>query len=163
MSGPDLVGGALVDSALTGDGVTGGGRNAAAEALAVHQLLGRVVYFHVLFIEPALRPRDRKNEPQAPCCNHGPAPGRPSVGRLLKVTAWNVVDDVATSISPTGWACPERTGDCCASCRVASTGATIAQSWARTEQHEYHRPPLAETTLRGYGLVADAHVEADAS
>ncbi len=163
MTGPDLagealIGGALLGSALTGDGVTSEGGNSAAEALAVHQLLGRIVYFHVLFIEPVLQPCDRKNAPQAPCCNHRLAPGRPSVEQLLEATAWNVVDDVATSISPSGWACPKRSGDCCASCRVSAAGATIAQGWARTEQREYHRPPLSETTLRGFGLLAGARL-----
>jgi hypothetical protein len=129
----------------------------ATNTLTIHQLLGRIVYFHTLFIEPALV--SRKNAERAePCCNHGTAPGRRTVDELLPGTAWAVLDDVAVTLPAQHHACPASGGGCCVTCRVAGAGATIAAGWAQAERRAYGGALPTETPQRLCGRAAAARM-----
>jgi hypothetical protein len=121
-------------------------------AVTLHQLLGRIVYFHVLFIEPSLRPPPPR--PGEACCNHHrPSGSRRTVDALLYDTAWQALDEVAAAA---GYLrrCPTQGGDCCATCRVAAAADTVATSWAQTEHHVYHHTAPKGELLRACGLIA---------
>jgi hypothetical protein len=115
--------------------------------LTVHQLLGRIVYFHALFIEPA-----HQTEPAArvgrACCNHGTAPGHRTVDDLLQGTAWMVIEDVAATLPEHQQTCPEVGGACCATCTIVSAAATIAAGWVCTEYRAYHYALPDKSLLR---------------
>ncbi|MFB6822661.1 hypothetical protein ACFCXA_13835 [Streptomyces virginiae] len=115
-----------------------------ADEVTVHQLLGRIAYFHTLFIEPALALAGAP-DPNKTCCNHqGPAePRQPEVGTTLANTAWAVLDEIATTLGESLRPCPHFDHRCCATCRIATSGAAIAQAWTATELRFYDRPPAA--------------------
>ncbi|MFF1906387.1 hypothetical protein [Kitasatospora sp. NPDC058218] len=111
------------------------------DEVTVHQLLGRISYFHALFIEPAL--------PSAPaavsgetCCNHRTPAGkeRPDAAGLLAGTAWAVLDEITTTLGAHARRCPTHGPGCCATCRVSSAATTLAETWLATEHHAYQRP-----------------------
>ncbi|MFD3521235.1 hypothetical protein [Streptomyces sp. NPDC058653] len=118
------------------------------DEVTIHQLLGRVAYFHTLFVEPALTSADPPVSGET-CCNHRDItePGQPDVGTMLGDTAWTVLDEIARTLGEHLRPCPKTDGRCCATCRVATSGAAIAQAWTTTEQLVYHRPP-PESRLR---------------
>ncbi|RDG37841.1 hypothetical protein [Streptomyces corynorhini] len=118
-----------------------------AEA-TIHQLLGRITYFHTLFVEPTLVSVGPPVSGET-CCNHQDTtePGQPDVGTLLGDTAWTVLDEIARTLGKHLRPCPKADARCCATCRVAASGAAIAQAWMATEHHAYHRPP-PENRLR---------------
>lgn len=112
--------------------------NGAADAVTLHQLLGRIVYFHALVIEPVLRP----GTPLAPapvCCAHSPHPNpcARTVGELLPGSAWQVLWEIATPRAVPSKGCPTSCSSCCATCHVSAAAGTIAASWARTEYRTY--------------------------
>jgi hypothetical protein len=111
------------------------------DEVTVHQLLGRIAYFHALFIEPALT--DDQLGTGEPCCNHQDTtgPGQPDVGMMLADTAWTVLDEIARTLGEHLLPCPKSDRHCCATCRVAASGAAIGQAWTITEHRAYRRPP----------------------
>lgn len=130
----------------------------AADALTIHQLLGRIVYFHTLFIEPALRPATGHPQTGYMCCNHSAALNTRTVGQLLVGTAWTAVVEVAATVPAHLRVCLRRTADCCATCRVIDSGAAIAKAWAETEYRAYHGTRPAETLRRDCGQAAAARL-----
>ncbi|MEU5943108.1 hypothetical protein ABZ807_28980 [Micromonospora sp. NPDC047548] len=126
-------------------------------SLTIHQLLGRIVYFHALFIEPALLPSAAPQSGPV-CCNHGPDSGRSTVGELLTVSAWAALVEVAATLPAHDHPCPKADGGCCATCRVAAVAAAVGAGWAQTEYRGYQRAEPAETLLRSCGLAAAARL-----
>ncbi|WP_434591764.1 hypothetical protein [Streptomyces sp. A5-4] len=112
------------------------------DEVTVHQLLGRIVYFHTLFIEPALTSVGQPGTGKA-CCNHQDtaAPGQPDVGTMLADTAWTVLDEIARTLGEHVLPCPKFDRHCCATCQIAASGAAIGQAWTITEHRAYRRPP----------------------
>ncbi|WP_369184144.1 hypothetical protein [Streptomyces sp. Y1] len=110
------------------------------DEVTVHQLLGRISYFHALFIEPTLAPATAATSGEA-CCNHRtPAETvRPSVGGLLAHSAWAVLDEVAATLGARAGRCPSHGHACCATCRVAGSAAAVADAWLATEHRAYRR------------------------
>ncbi|KPI02950.1 hypothetical protein OK074_5100 [Actinobacteria bacterium OK074] len=120
--------------------------SSATDVLTIHQLLGRIVYFHALFIEPALRP-GTPSEPGPECCNHAADPGQRAVGEVLPDSAWMSLVDIAATLPAHHRPCPQSDGTCCATCHVTSTAAAITAGWAQTEYHSYRQAEPAETLL----------------
>ncbi|MFF2075411.1 hypothetical protein ACFVXG_11750 [Kitasatospora sp. NPDC058162] len=113
------------------------------DEVTVHQLLGRISYFHTLFIEPALAPASAPASVSGePCCNHrAPARAvRPDAGALLAHSAWSVLDEVAATLGTWAGRCPSYGPACCATCRVAGSAAAVADAWLATEHRAYQRP-----------------------
>ncbi|MFE0376179.1 hypothetical protein ACFW1M_11435 [Streptomyces inhibens] len=131
--------------------------SSASDALAIHQLLGRIVYFHALFIEPELQP-STPLPPGTECCNHATAPGQLPVGELLTDSAWAALVEVATTLPAHHRPCPKDTGACCATCRIASAATAVAAGWAQTECRSYRLAEPAETLLRDCGHAAAARL-----
>ncbi|MFE4828033.1 hypothetical protein [Streptomyces sp. NPDC056672] len=149
------------------------------DEVTIHQLLGRVAYFHTLFVEPALTSVGPPVSGET-CCNHQDTtePGQPDVGTMLDDTAWTVLDEIARTLGEHLRPCPKADGRCCATCRVAASGAAIAQTWTTIEHLAYHRPPpenrlrqtcrttaavrLADVFARQYGTNCRALAEAEA-
>lgn len=125
----------------------------AADALTIHQLLGRIVYFHALFIEPADRPSPTPGLGPA-CCNHGASLGRPTSDELLTDSAWAVLVEVATTVPAHHQLCPKAAGSCCATCCVSAAAAAVAAGWAEAECCGYQQNDPAETLLRTCGHAA---------
>ncbi|MDJ0466632.1 hypothetical protein [Streptomyces sp. H27-C3] len=130
-----------------------------SDEAVVHQLIGRIAYFHTLFIEPALSPRGRPGAGRA-CCNHREEMRRawPAVGGLRAATAWAVLDELGATLGEHLVACPARENTCCATCRVADSAAALAQAWALTEHQAYDRPPPSATLLRAYRAAAAVYL-----
>ncbi|MFI9327721.1 hypothetical protein ACIGZJ_09250 [Kitasatospora sp. NPDC052868] len=118
-----------------------GGSVRPGDEVTVHQLLGRIAYFHALFIEPDLATTSTATRGE-PCCNHRTPPGaaRLNVDGLLTGTAWAVLDETAATLGTYAGQCPARGPDCCATCRVASSAAAVADAWLATELRAYQRP-----------------------
>ncbi|GAA2484180.1 hypothetical protein GCM10010406_20560 [Streptomyces thermolineatus] len=112
------------------------------DEVTVHQLLGRIAYFHTLFIEPALAPAGAP-KPGTSCCNHQGTsePRQPEAGTMPTDTAWAVLDEIATTLGEHLRPCPSSDRRCCATCRVAASSAAIAEAWTATEHRAYDRPP----------------------
>jgi hypothetical protein len=107
----------------------------------IHQLLGRIVYFHAMFIEAALSPMIPAPA-GAPCCNHDDrTPQQWTAGALLPDTAWAALDDVAATMPAHNRPCPAASSDCCAVCHIIAAGACIAAGWADTEYRAYQGTP----------------------
>ncbi len=130
-----------------------------AASLTIHQLLGRIVYFHALFIEPSLLP-SAPRRPGPVCCNHGPdpEPDRSTAGELLTDSAWAALVEVATTLAAHGPSCPKDKDTCCATCRVVAAAAGVGAGWAHTEHRSYQRAEPAEVLLRSCGLAAAARL-----
>ncbi|WP_435211963.1 hypothetical protein [Streptomyces sp. bgisy034] len=131
--------------------------SSAADALTIHQLLGRIVYFHALFIEPAHRPSPPPG-PGPECCNHGASFGRRTTDELLHDSAWAALVEVATTIPTHHQPCPKAAGSCCATCRISAAAAAIAAGWAETECRGYRQDDPAETLLQTCGRAAAARL-----
>ncbi|CAM5605512.1 hypothetical protein SAVIM338S_05509 [Streptomyces avidinii] len=126
------------------------------DAVTLHQLLGRISYFHTLFIEPALT-SSRQPGAGEPCCNHKGTAGdgrRPDVGSLLANTAWVVLDEIAVTLGEYLLLCPDAGHRCCATCRVAAASAAIAQAWTVTEHLAYDQPLPTTVLLRACRTTA---------
>ncbi|MEU8408018.1 hypothetical protein AB0C19_17670 [Micromonospora sp. NPDC048842] len=126
-------------------------------SLTIHQLLGRIVYFHALFIEPALLPSAARR-PGPVCCNHGPDSRRSTVSELLTDSAWAALVEVAATLPTHDHPCPMANGACCATCRVVVAAAAVGAGWAQTEHRSYQRAEPAETLLRSCRLMAAARL-----
>ncbi|MGF6889392.1 hypothetical protein ABIA39_008857 [Nocardia sp. GAS34] len=109
------------------------------EMITVHQLLGRIAYFHVAFIEPALAdlpaPEDR---PPAPTCcrdrlGHVEQPACEPAG--LVDTAWTVPIDIAAALGVR--LCRNEPGTCCARCLIRHSATVIADTWLGVETATY--------------------------
>ncbi|MFJ9239708.1 hypothetical protein ACIRJ3_32575 [Streptomyces anulatus] len=111
---------------------------AAPDALTIHQLLGRIVYFHALHIAPEL-PAEPPARPGPACCNHAPAPDRRPAPVLPSGSAWHALLDVATALPSHHRPCPHPTRACCATCRIAAAASAVAGGWAQTEHRAYKR------------------------
>ncbi|MFG2974619.1 hypothetical protein ACGFYY_16710 [Streptomyces sp. NPDC048331] len=125
------------------------------DAVTIHQLLGRIAYFHTLFIEPALTFSELPRADE-PCCNHKDTAGfgQPDVGAVLASTAWPVLDEIATTVGAHLLLCPEFDHWCCAVCRVAASGAAIAHAWMVTEHRAYGLPLPADPLVRACRTTA---------
>jgi hypothetical protein len=120
--------------------------NSTEDDAALHQLLGRIVYFHTLFIEPATIPTTAPRTSE-PCCNHGADPGQRTAYGLLASTAWTALDEIAAGLGAHEQPCPRKAPSCCATCRIADVGASIAGAWIVTEHHAYDRLPPSASLL----------------
>ncbi|MFJ4674059.1 hypothetical protein [Kitasatospora purpeofusca] len=111
------------------------------DEVAVHQLLGRISYFHALFVEPALAPAPAAAGGE-PCCNHRTPPGtvRLDANGLLAHTSWAVLDEIAATLDTRAGRCPSHGPTCCATCRVAASATAVVDAWLATEHHAYQRP-----------------------
>lgn len=126
----------------------------AADTLTIHQLLGRIVYFHALFIEPALR-SDLQPEPGSACCNHAVSVGSSrTVDEVVPDSAWAALGDVAATLPDHHRPCPRAVGTCCATCRIASASEAVAAGWAETEWRAYRQTEPPESLLRNCGRAA---------
>ncbi|MFE9328128.1 hypothetical protein ACIHDR_42990 [Nocardia sp. NPDC052278] len=109
------------------------------EMITVHQLLGRIAYFHIAFIEPALanKPRPAHPTPVQICCRHRPdkaeQPAPLSPG--LADTAWAVPIDIAASLRVR--VCRSDLISCCARCLIRHSAAAIADAWLEVETTTY--------------------------
>lgn len=112
-----------------------------ADTAVAHQLLGRIVYFHALLIEPAIAGRDLAGT-GSECCNHdGRYPRRRPADELQPCAPWPVLTDVAATMPACYRPCPASGGCCCcATCQVTAAGAAIAAGWAGIESSAYRRP-----------------------
>ncbi|MDX2680067.1 hypothetical protein [Streptomyces soliscabiei] len=131
--------------------------SSATDALMIHQLLGRIVYFHALFIEPALTASPSPG-PGPVCCNHGAAPGRRTTDELLPDSAWASLAGVAATLPAYHQPCPKTDGSCCATCCIAAAAAAVGVSWTLTERHNYRQAEPTETLLRDCGRAAAARL-----
>ncbi|MFD5494612.1 hypothetical protein ACFWH4_17310 [Streptomyces sp. NPDC127091] len=137
----------------------------SGDEVTVHQLLGRIAYFHTLFIESALAPAGAP-KPGTSCCNHQRTsePRQPQASTVSADTAWAVLDEIATTLGEHLRPCPSSGRGCCATCRVAASGAAIAEAWTATEYRAYGRPP-PDARLRqacrtaGSARLARVHAE----
>ncbi|MDH6223673.1 hypothetical protein [Streptomyces sp. MJP52] len=118
----------------------------AAEELAIHQLLGRLVYFHVHFIEPSepgVATTDRTTSEQAArplpgplCCRHASAPRSHQPTAPLGPSAWTALIEVAETLTDHYRPCPAEE-NCCATCRIVAAAHATGSRWAQTECHRY--------------------------
>ncbi|WP_143660269.1 hypothetical protein [Streptomyces sp. t99] len=129
----------------------------APDALTVHQLLGRIVYFHALFIGPEQRD-DFPPRPGPPCCNHRAAPGRRSAAEVLTDSAWSALLEVAADLPAHHRPCPTPSETCCATCRVAAAAAAVAGGWATTEHRAFRHEQPAARLAQDCGSAAAVRV-----
>ena len=129
------------------------------DEVTVHQLLGRISYFHVLFIEPALAPAPAAAIGEL-CCNHRTPPGtvRPEVDGLLAHTAWAVLDEIAATLGARAGRCPSHGPTCCATCRVAGSATAVVEAWLATEHRAYQRPKPGAPTRQACREAAAARL-----
>ncbi len=125
------------------------------DTVTIHQLLGRIAYFHTLFIEPVLVASEQPGAGE-PCCNHKDTEGfgQPEVGAVLANTAWAVLDEIATTVGEHLLLCPDSDHRCCAVCRVAASGAAIAEAWTVAEHRAYGLPLPADPLVRACRTTA---------
>jgi hypothetical protein len=144
------------------------------QTLSVHQRLGRLGYFHALFIEPAIsRSADFAADSQLPhiaasCCNHTrPASDRPASMRLLNESAWKLLKEMAICLGAKP-RCPMSTAECCPTCRVITDGLWVATAWS-TVQRRVLTPavppkPATDTMislLLGHAFAAQQEIACD--
>ncbi|MGX1760474.1 hypothetical protein ACWIG5_26765 [Streptomyces lydicus] len=125
----------------------------AADALTIHQLLGRIVYFHALFIAPEVRTGSLP-KPGQECCNHGAAPGRRPTGEVLADSAWSALAEVATILPAYHRPCPKLSETCCATCRITAAASAVASGWALTEHRTYRQSGPATQLVEDCGNAA---------
>jgi hypothetical protein len=135
----------------------------AADVTAIHQLLGRLAYFHALFIEPALSTSNLtcRDPLTRACCNHRSArAAHPTVMAALKPTAWNVVHELGEAVhltaSPECVACDT----CCAVCRVLLCGTAVTAAWITAECRAYQRSRPDPETSAVWALAAGTRLAA---
>ncbi|MFD8609720.1 hypothetical protein [Streptomyces sp. NPDC059631] len=129
----------------------------APDALTIHQLLGRIVYFHALHIAPEQR-TDAPPQPGPLCCNHLAASGRQSVADVLTGSAWSALVEVATALPAHHRPCPRADGTCCATCCVTAAAAATAGGWATTEHRAYRHNRSAARLAAACGSAAAVRV-----
>lgn len=131
----------------------------ATDALALPALLGRISYFHALFIEPALGPSTPEPSPLV-CCAHGPRPNplaRPA-GELLPGSAWEVLCEIAATLAIPNQGCLPSRSLCCATCRLWVSAAMITASWVRTEHRAYRGREAANALVQVCANVAAVRI-----
>ncbi len=105
--------------------------------MTVPQLLGRIAYFHAMFIEAAL-PAMTPAPAGTPCCNHDAStPHQLEISALLPDTASVVLGEVAATMPAHHRRCPVASGGCCAVCHITAASACIAAGWADTEYRAF--------------------------
>jgi hypothetical protein len=140
----------------------------AEQQLRVHQLLGRIVYFHCLFIEPFAATVVLEGAAFPDCCSHRQTSHGLTSGLSLADTAWGVLLDLTGS---TIGSCRPRSGAsaCCPECQVYRAGAGLALMWIAVERAEYGHAPADPETIRGWaqtvgerlaGAFAEQHLTA---
>ncbi|MGY1975695.1 hypothetical protein [Nocardia gipuzkoensis] len=116
------------------------------DILTANQLLGRLVYFHVLFIDPAL-PTSWTPPPSTTCCHHDRREPQPPTRIDLRATPWAALTQINDSLG--GGACRENDSDrCCPACRIHACAAAVADCWIVTEHHAYCDDPLIHDDTR---------------
>lgn len=112
------------------------------DTLVINQLLGRLTYFHVLFIEPAMRTH-RPRRPHHSCCRH--RPGRTEYGPIttaeLAGTPWWVLTELGHALGAPNCDGGAGVSDCCATCLVRRHSEQIVDCWIETEAHVYECVP----------------------
>ena len=126
---------------------------ATPDAVVLAQLLGRIVYFHTLFIAPDLQPSPVA-DPGTLCCNHNSSQGQRTRYGLLGTTAWAALDEIATDLKGYDRRCPDLGCDCCATCRVADCAAAVVDAWLTTELHAYGLPAIGTEARRDIRALA---------
>ncbi|MFG1774625.1 hypothetical protein ACGFIX_34030 [Nocardia salmonicida] len=126
-------------------------------ALAVNQLLGRLVYFHILFIEPSLSSWHVRNRSQGLCCRHD-RPATDAVAIIdidIEATPWSALTQIATDLG--AQPCRDLTSGCCPVCRVRWCAMTIAQGWVAIEHRAYasDRPVSDNSTQQWSATIAE--------
>ncbi|WP_432105957.1 hypothetical protein [Streptomyces sp. bgisy091] len=129
----------------------------APDALTIHQLLGRIVYFHALHIAPEQH-ADATPRSGPVCCNHRAAAGRQSVADVLTGSAWSALVEVATALPAHHRPCRSADGTCCATCRVTAAAAAVAGGWATTEHRAYRHSGSAARLAKDCGSAAAVRV-----
>ncbi|MER5741099.1 hypothetical protein ABT117_36285 [Streptomyces sp. NPDC002262] len=121
------------------------------DELTVHQLLGRIVYFHVLLVAPDLPVADRMPASGPACCHHR-AHGSHFPDAALEGSAWGALLEVAAELPDHHRPCPRTSSACCAACRVTSAASAVGSGWAVAEHRAYHQrlpePGLADACGR---------------
>ncbi|WP_433664675.1 hypothetical protein ACQPW1_22545 [Nocardia sp. CA-128927] len=132
----------------------------AAETAIVNQLLGRLCYFHVLFIEPALSTPHALLDQQ--CCHHrGSAMAAVTAAEsaALESSPWRVLAEIGGSIGVQQ--CRPDVSTCCAACRVRSYASAIADCWISTESRAYrHSRPKVTHRTQWCKVIAERMVTA---
>ncbi|MFD6347786.1 hypothetical protein ACFWF9_24115 [Streptomyces roseolus] len=126
------------------------------DALTIHQLLGRVVYFHVLFIAP--EPSDTRRAASGPaCCNHR-ASGPQYLTAALEGSAWGALMEIAAELPDSNRPCPHVSDTCCATCRITSAASAVGSRWVATEHRAYHRSDPGLVLVDACGRAAAARL-----
>lgn len=129
------------------------------EVVTVHQLIGRIAYFHVAFVEPALtgKPRSTHLQPVTACCLHRRGePHLPAISpAALADTAWMAAINVAVSLGVR--MCRADMITCCAQCMVRHAAETIAETWLEVETGAY--ADFAPTAAQRAGWIGRVGAE----
>ncbi|MFD4374804.1 hypothetical protein [Streptomyces sp. NPDC058486] len=118
--------------------------------LTVHQLLGRIVYFHVLLIAPEPPSAGRTPMPGPACCRHQ-ARGSRSRAAVLESSAWGALIEIAAELPDGHRPCPHTSDECCATCRVTSASMAVGRSWATAEYRAYYQNEPGSQLVRDCG------------
>lgn len=117
------------------------------------------MYLHVLFVEP--HPSiavSRVSAGRQPCCNHTTAVGpTQTVWNRSAGSAWQVLVEVAESL-PDRVPCRQQPDDCCASCVVATSAATIVRRWMAVELDAYGQPDTGPEAQHRWANLAAARM-----
>lgn len=119
------------------------------------QLLGRLAYFHVLFIEPSLPAKPRQRPQATPCCRHDPVhdDAHTSSGRITG--PWTVLVEIGDEIGVIE--CRTASRGCCAACRIHACTTAVADTWIATECNAYGCPrPALGQPAEWSRTIADA-------
>jgi len=131
-----------------------------SETLAVNQLLGRLAYFHALFVESALPPtRPDPTASHGPCCHHALGERVDQADVDVSATAWAVLLEIGANLG-TDLCCLHTTA-CCPTCRIQSCSAAVSGLWIASEAHAYRwdQPPTAHTRQEWQATIS-AHMTA---
>lgn len=104
--------------------------------LSINQLLGRIAYFHALFVEPTgIKPQIQPHT----CCRHRhPATSEGS---------WSVLREIAESLGAAGCRC-------CPACTVRLHAEVIARCWIDAELAAYGRTAVPVDLRRQWAAAA---------
>ncbi|MBR7825822.1 hypothetical protein KDK95_05840 [Actinospica sp. MGRD01-02] len=139
------------------------------QILGLHQLLGRIGYFHALFIEPVIveHPDAVAFAPARTCCLHSGAHlDRPVPRDVLCSSAWELLPRIAEQHGA-GPACPADNLGCCAPCTVARSAETIAATWILAQAaalsasvpHDHAAQAIARVLAHAFATQYDADCE----
>ncbi|MEU7072958.1 hypothetical protein AB0B30_27885 [Streptomyces narbonensis] len=129
----------------------------ALDELTVHQLLGRIVYFHVLLIAPDLPAADREPAWGPACCHHRAHSSR-FPDAALEGSAWGALLEVSAELPDHHRPCPRTSDTCCAACRVTSAASAVGSGWASAEHRAYHQRLPEPGLLDACGRAAASRV-----